>query len=65
MLLVLTGRLVVTLDGERTLLTPGDAVLVPAGSEFCVDGGTAWVTTTPGLQAVTADGSRITPPWAN
>ena len=43
--------------------------LVPAGSELRVDGGTsdatAWVTTTPGLEAVMADGSRIAPPWAN
>jgi hypothetical protein len=34
-----------------------------------LDGGTAgaaaWVTTTSGLEAVMADGSRIAPPWAN
>ena len=45
-----------------------DAALVPAGSELKVDGGpagaTAWVTTTPGLEAVTSDGTRISPPWA-
>ena len=28
------------------------------------DGATAWVTTTPGLEAVSHDGTRITPPWA-
>jgi hypothetical protein len=41
---------------------------VPAGSELRVDAGaegaSAWVTTTPGLEAVTADGGRISPPWA-
>lgn len=68
-LLVLDGRLHVTLDGESSTLTRGDVVLVPADSELRVDAGpdgaTAWVTTTPGLEAVTADGTRISPPWAN
>ncbi len=67
-LLVLTGELEVTLDDRQSTLHPGDAVLVPADGELRVDAGphgaTAWVTTTPGLQAVTADGTRITPPWA-
>lgn len=67
-LLVLDGELRVTLDGLRSELHSGDVALVPAGSELCVDAGpagaTAWVTTTPGLQAVLADGSRISPPWA-
>jgi hypothetical protein len=26
-------------------------------------GATAWVTTSPGFEAVMGDGSRITPPW--
>jgi quercetin dioxygenase-like cupin family protein len=68
-LLVLDGRLQVTLDGETSTVGAGDAVLVQSGCELRVDGGTdggaAWVTTTPGLQAVTADGQRLTPPWAN
>lgn len=67
-LLVLDGELRVILDGDSSALHRGDAVLVAAGSELRVDAGptgaTAWVTTTPGLEAVTADGSRITPPWA-
>lgn len=67
-LLVLDGELRVTLDGDATTAHPGDVVLVPAGSEFRVDAGpagaTAWVTTTPGLEAVTSDGTRISPPWA-
>lgn len=68
-LLVLDGQLIVTLDRTTTSLEPGDVALVPADSELRVDAGpdgaTAWVTTTPGLEAVTADGSRISPPWAH
>jgi quercetin dioxygenase-like cupin family protein len=67
-LLVLTGALLVTLDGGTTTLHPGDVALVPADSELRVDAGpdgaTAWVASTPGLEAVTADGTRISPPWA-
>ena len=67
--LLLDGELTITLDGTATDLAAGDVVLVPAGSELRVDGGTsdatAWVTTTPGLEAVMADGSRIAPPWAS
>lgn len=67
-LLLLEGEVHVHLEGTTTTLHPGDVVLVPAGSELRVDAGptgaAAWVTTTPGLEAVTADGTRITPPWA-
>jgi quercetin dioxygenase-like cupin family protein len=67
-LLVLEGELRVTLDGVSSALRSGDVVLVAADSELRVDAGpegaVAWVTTTPGLEAVTADGSRIAPPWA-
>ncbi len=68
-LLVLGGGLRITLDGEQADLAPGDVALVPAGSELRVDSGpdgaTAWVTTTPGLEAVLGDGTRMAPPWAN
>jgi quercetin dioxygenase-like cupin family protein len=67
-LLILDGDLHVTLDGEVFDATPGVVVVVPAESELQVDGGhsdaSAWVTTTPGLEAVTADGTRIISPWA-
>jgi quercetin dioxygenase-like cupin family protein len=68
LLLVLEGELLVSLDGAERSAVAGDVVLVPAGSEFRVDGGpagaAAWVSTTPGLQAQLPDGSTITPPWA-
>jgi quercetin dioxygenase-like cupin family protein len=67
-LLVLDGELRVTLDGVLSELHQGDAAVVPANSELTVSAGTlgasAWVTTTPGLEAITSDGSRISPPWA-
>ena len=66
-LLVLDGELRITLDGVGAELHQGDVALVPASSELRVDAGplgaTAWVTTTPGLEAVMGDGSRFTPPW--
>jgi len=68
-LLVLAGRLTVTLDQVRSDLVSGDVLLVGARSELQIDTGTdsasAWVTTTPGLTATTRDGEVITPPWAN
>jgi len=67
-MLVLDGELRVTLDGVSSALRRGDVLLIAANSELRVDAGpdgaTAWVTTTPGLEAVTADGTRVTPPWA-
>ena len=67
-LLVLDGALHVTLDGTTAEAGAGAVVVVPPDSELRIDGGPAgasvWVTTTPGLEAVTADGTRILPPWA-
>lgn len=66
--LVLDGQLLVTINGRGTTVGRGDVAFVPAGSELRVDAGeqgaTAWVTTTPGIEAVTADGTVISPPWA-
>lgn len=68
-MLLLDGALSVTIDGVATQLRPGDVALVPANSELRVDSGpagaSAWVTTTPGLEAVTGDGTRLAPPWAH
>ncbi|HWS31554.1 MAG TPA: cupin domain-containing protein [Actinoplanes sp.] len=69
-LMVLTGELSITLDGVAGRLAAGDVVVVPAGSEFQAgnDGSvtaSAWVTTSAGFEAVLADGTKITPPWAS
>jgi quercetin dioxygenase-like cupin family protein len=67
-LLVLDGDLTVVLDGAASSVGTSDVVLVPAGAEMRVDGGSkaasVWVTTSPGLEAELADGSRFAPPWA-
>ena len=60
-----------TAEGAREAATAagvGDAVVVPAGSMLRVDNpgdepASAWVTTSTGLEAVLADGSRVAPPW--
>ena len=65
---VLTGALHVTLDGHTSAVEAGDVAVFPAGSKVRVDNprdvpATAWVTTSVGLEAELADGSRIRPPW--
>ena len=68
-LLVLTGSLRFTVDGEAHDLTAGDVLIANPGSALRVDNhsdGPAhiWATTSVGLEAVMADGTRIRPPWA-
>ncbi|RZU11703.1 cupin domain-containing protein [Streptomyces sp. BK239] len=67
---LLVGELDVTLDGRTERITAGDTLIVNAGSTLRVENPTGhtaltWVTTSLGLEAVLADGSRIAPPWAN
>ncbi|WCN06576.1 cupin domain-containing protein [Streptomyces sp. M92] len=67
---LLTGELLVTLDGRTERVTAGDTVIVNAGTEFAVENptdrtATSWVTTSVGLTAELADGTVLTPPWAN
>lgn len=66
-LLVLAGSLSASIDDVDSIAGPGDVLRVPAGATFRVSTGdapaSAWVVTSVGLQAVTADGARITPPW--
>ncbi|MFJ3900227.1 cupin domain-containing protein [Streptomyces sp. NPDC090025] len=66
---VLSGRLRLTIDGESAELGVGDAAVAPAGSALGVANTTdqparMWVATRVGLTAVLADGSTVTPPWA-
>jgi quercetin dioxygenase-like cupin family protein len=66
--LVLGGEVTITIDGLVEVVHAGDVILVPANAEVKIDAGPsdvhAWVTTTPGIEAIMADGVRISPPWA-
>ncbi|MET7456963.1 cupin domain-containing protein [Streptomyces sp. NPDC005574] len=67
---LLTGELLVTLDGETGPLTAGDTLIINSGSTVGIENPTdrtavSWVTTSVGLEAELADGTRIVPPWAN
>ncbi|MFE9775476.1 cupin domain-containing protein [Streptomyces sp. NPDC005931] len=66
---LLDGELLITLDGTTHRVTAGDTVIVHAGATLAVENPTArvavsWVTTSRGLEATLADGTRIAPPWA-
>ncbi|MBB4930868.1 mannose-6-phosphate isomerase-like protein (cupin superfamily) [Lipingzhangella halophila] len=66
---ILSGILEVSVDGTPATAEAGDTVLVPAGSSLRVDNpGThpvaAWVTTSAGIEAVLADGTRLSPLWS-
>lgn len=68
--LVLSGSLLLTIDGDSRLLTEGDVAIAPAGSTLGVANPTEeparmWVTTSVGLTATLPDGSQISPPWAS
>ncbi|MFF3336009.1 cupin domain-containing protein [Streptomyces sp. NPDC002888] len=67
---LLVGELVLTLDGHPERIGAGDTVIVNPGTALGVENPTdhtalSWVTTSIGLEAELADGTRITPPWAN
>jgi quercetin dioxygenase-like cupin family protein len=65
---VLSGAMDLTLDEAASTVPAGDVAVLPAGATVRVDNAgdepvTAWVTTSIGLEAQLADGSRIVPPW--
>ncbi|WP_316754740.1 cupin domain-containing protein [Streptomyces herbicida] len=67
---LLVGDLLITLDGRSERIGAGDTVIINPGTAFAVENPTdhtaiSWVTTSIGLEAELADGTRITPPWAN
>jgi quercetin dioxygenase-like cupin family protein len=67
---LLDGELLITLDGRTERVTAGDTLIINPGATFAAENPTdrttvTWVTTSIGLQAELADGSVITPPWAN
>ncbi|MFF8637579.1 cupin domain-containing protein [Streptomyces pilosus] len=66
---LLDGELLITLDGTRHRVTAGDTVIVHPGATLAVENpadevAVSWVTTSHGLEATLADGTRIVPPWA-
>ncbi|MFJ2236134.1 cupin domain-containing protein [Streptomyces sp. NPDC087859] len=67
---LLDGELLITLDDETHRITAGDTLIINPGATLSVENPTdrtaiTWVTTSIGLQATLADGTVITPPWAN
>ncbi|MHA6759969.1 cupin domain-containing protein [Streptacidiphilus sp. PAMC 29251] len=67
---LLSGALRFSVDGEVADLVAGDTVIAPAGALLGLDNrstepATLWVATGVGLTATLADGSTLTPPWAN
>jgi quercetin dioxygenase-like cupin family protein len=67
---LLTGELLITLDGRAERVTAGDTVIINRGATLAVENptdrtATSWVTTSVGLEAELADGTLLTPPWAN
>ncbi|GHI08826.1 cupin [Streptomyces cellostaticus] len=67
---LLVGELLVTLDGHAERISAGDTVIINPGTTLAVENPTdhtalSWVTTSVGLTAELADGTRLTPPWAN
>ncbi|WP_128375565.1 cupin domain-containing protein [Streptomyces cavernae] len=67
---LLEGELLITLDGLTERISAGDTVVINRGATLGVENPTdrtavSWVTTSIGLEATLADGTRLAPPWAN
>ena len=67
---LLDGELLVTLDDRTDRITAGDTLIINPGATLTVENPTGrtavtWVTTSIDLTAELADGTVITPPWAN
>ncbi|KUN84340.1 cupin [Streptomyces bungoensis] len=67
---LLVGDLLITLDGRTERISAGDTVIIGPGATLAVENASehtaiSWVTTSVGLTARLADGTLLTPPWAN
>ncbi|WP_406841185.1 cupin domain-containing protein [Streptomyces sp. AHU1] len=67
---LLSGELLVTLGGRTERITAGDTVIITPGVTLGIENpaqepALSWVTTSVGLRAELADGSVLTPEWAN
>ncbi len=66
---VIEGQVRLALDAETHTLGAGDVAVVPAGTLLRLDNlgpgpAALWVSTSAGLEAELADGTRMSPPWA-
>ncbi|MGM7644718.1 cupin domain-containing protein [Nocardia sp. JW2] len=67
---LLTGEIVLTIDGESATLRPGDAAVAPVGSLIALTdeagaGARLLVAVRTGFAAELPDGSTFVPPWAS
>lgn len=67
---LLDGELLITLDDDTHRIAAGDTLIINPGATLSVENPTdrtaiSWVATSIGLKATLADGTVITPPWAN
>ncbi|MEU7474151.1 cupin domain-containing protein [Streptomyces sp. NPDC044984] len=67
---LLAGELLITLDGTTHRVNAGDTVIVRPGATLTLENPAAetavsWVTTSHGLEATLADGTRVVPPWTH
>lgn len=67
--LIIEGSVRLALDEETHALGVGDVAVVPAGTLLRLDNlgpgpAAMWVSTSCGLEAELADGTRMSPPWA-
>lgn len=67
--LIIEGHVQLALDSETDTLGAGDVAVVPAGTLLRLDNlgpgpAAMWVSTSCGLEAEFADGTRFSPPWA-
>ncbi|MFC9998631.1 cupin domain-containing protein [Nocardia sp. NPDC127526] len=67
---LLQGSAVITIDGEHSTLSPGDAAVALAGSAIGLSNptdhpATVLVTTSVGFTGELADGTIVNPPWVN
>ncbi len=67
---LLSGEVIMTIDGESAPMKPGDAAVAPAGSLIAITNSTdetaaLLVTVRVGFTAELPDGSTFAPPWAS
>ena len=67
---LLSGTITITIEGETSTLTPGDAAVAPADSNISLANpsdtpATVMVTAAVGFTGELPDGTIVNPPWVN